>query len=59
MKQRGTVGSNLGCCLVRGWLGMTPVGGWSSGRRRGRSRGGGSLELGVYDPLDLGFRRGL
>jgi hypothetical protein len=30
-----------------------------SDRRHSRSRGGGSPELGVYGPSDLGFRRGL
>jgi hypothetical protein len=38
---------------------MTPARERRSGRRRGRSRGGGSPELGIYGPLDLSFRRGL
>jgi hypothetical protein len=59
MKQKGTVGSNLGHWLASVWLGMTPVRGRCSGRRRGRSRGGGSPELGVYGPPDLGFWWGL
>jgi hypothetical protein len=44
-KWRGTVGSNLGCWLASGRLGTTPS--------------GGSPELGVYGPLNLGFQRGL
>jgi hypothetical protein len=38
---------------------MTPAEGRHSGRRHSRSRGGGSPELGVYSPPDLGFRCGL
>jgi hypothetical protein len=53
------VGSNLIRSLASGRLGTTPAGGRCSDRRYGRSRGGDSPELGVYGPLNLGFRRGL
>jgi hypothetical protein len=59
MKWRGTVGTNIGRWLASARLGTTLVGGWRYSRRHGRSHGGGSPELDVYGPPNLGFRRGL